>query len=125
MLPHDYVVTAAAADSAEVEFTLDPDWLYFRGHFPSRPLLPGVAQLDFACNFFRLLFKMEPQFTAIPRMKFLKPLLPGDGVRLCLKFDCSSGRLDFVYYLKSRDGQSTGAFAASPVPASKGCLKLH
>lgn len=131
MLPHDYVVTSAVTsatnDSAEVEFRLDPDWLYFKGHFLASPLLPGVTQLDFACNFFRLLFKTEPEVASIPCMKFLRPQLPGDTVRLSLKFERKSGRLDFVYYLLSPEGPDTEALYAdvSVVTASKGCLKLH
>ena len=35
----------------EITFYLDPDLLWFKGHFAVQPLLPGVAQLDWVMHY--------------------------------------------------------------------------
>jgi 3-hydroxymyristoyl/3-hydroxydecanoyl-(acyl carrier protein) dehydratase len=78
-----------AADGAEVheaEVRVPADLLYFCGHFPGDPLLPGVAQLD------RLAVPRAAgrwpdlgPLVKIKRLKFIGPIRPGDRVRLRLE----------------------------------------
>lgn len=66
-------------------WTFPPDSVCFQGHFPSMPVLPGVAQLFFAE---RLLLRVHPDFPrpALPkRFKFQRVVRPSEtlNVRLC------------------------------------------
>ncbi len=57
------------------EFTISADHPCLPGHFPGRPIVPGVVVLD------RVLAAIEAQHGALgalrmPQVKFLQPLLP-------------------------------------------------
>lgn len=74
-----------ATDSATVEFCFPPDDPTFAGHFPTRPLLPGVFQLEMA-RFAAELMRQRPLAVgAIIKAKFLRPIIPAEIVRVELK----------------------------------------
>lgn len=55
----------------------------FAGHFPGRPILPGVVLLDEALRAARELLPAARGW-AIPQAKFLQPVAPGDQLVLHL-----------------------------------------
>lgn len=74
----------------------DLEW--FRGHFPSQPLLPGVAQLDWVMAYGASLAP-DMRFCAIDSVKFQRPVLPGSLLELTLCWDCARSVLSFSYVL--------------------------
>ena len=72
-------------DAAHVELTFVPDAIYFQGHFPDFPILPGVVQLHFACVFARRFFGAELLPTRVSKLKFAHMIFPGETVSLELK----------------------------------------
>ena len=57
----------------------------FAGHFPTRPILPGMFQLEIA-RFAAELTRNEPLWVReIPKAKFLRPIIPDETVRVELK----------------------------------------
>ena len=57
----------------------------FAGHFPTRPLLPGIFQLEIA-RYAAELARNEPlQTCEIIKAKFLRPIIPDETVRVELK----------------------------------------
>ncbi|MFC5570376.1 hypothetical protein ACFPN1_09935 [Lysobacter yangpyeongensis] len=67
-----------------MEFTIAPDHPCLPGHFPGRPLVPGVVLLD------RVLAAIEAAHgplgpLRLPQVKFLQPLLPGESARIELE----------------------------------------
>ena len=72
-------------DAAHVELTFVPDAIYFQGHFPDFPILPGVIQLHFACVFARRFFGAELLPTRVSKLKFAHMIFPGETVSLELK----------------------------------------
>jgi len=66
---------------------LVPDNLpYFRGHFPDFAILPGVVQVDWAVRYARELFPLDGAFPARIKVKFRKPIRPGQSLTLSLKY---------------------------------------
>ncbi|MBL0917736.1 MAG: hypothetical protein IBJ14_03465 [Hydrogenophaga sp.] len=62
----------------------------FAGHFPGRPILPGVVLLDEALRAARELAP-GPSAWSIPQAKFLQPVLPGEHLLLCLSALATAG----------------------------------
>lgn len=71
-----------------MQFTIDPNHPSLPGHFPGRPIVPGVVLLE------RVLEAIEhrdgplpqgPDATLrLPRVKFAQPLLPGQTAEITL-----------------------------------------
>lgn len=65
-------------------FTIDADHPALPGHFPGRPVVPGVVVLD------RVLAAIEAAHgplgaLRLPQVKFVRPLLPGEAARIELE----------------------------------------
>jgi len=64
-----------------MDFTIPADHPSLPGHFPGRPLVPGVVVLE------RVVEAIETTHGALgplrlPQVKFLQPLLPGETARI-------------------------------------------
>jgi 3-hydroxyacyl-[acyl-carrier-protein] dehydratase len=64
---------------ARLPFVLDAAAACLDGHFPGRPVIPGVVLLDAAIHAFGLHAPLR-----IEQAKFLKPCLPGMGLELVM-----------------------------------------
>ena len=70
-----------------------PDAPYFEGHFPGRPIMPGVlvvealAQTGLICMFELKLVEPGTEFffAGIEQVKFRRPVVPGDLLQLRAK----------------------------------------
>lgn len=101
---------------AEIAFTLPDDLIFFKGHFPDRAILPGVAQTHMAVLIAQKLWGDWPSDTNLQKLKFKRVLLPGDAVILKLKRDAAIGRLSFVYRFRDIDA-SQGEIGGFTPPA--------
>src|SRR5690606_21041154 len=84
---------------AEIAFTLAPELVFFDGHFPDRPILPGVAQAHIAVLIAQRLWETWPADANLSKLKFKRVLAPGERVTLYLKRDAVRGRISFRYRL--------------------------
>lgn len=66
-----------------MDFRIDADHPSLPGHFPGRPIVPGVVLLDRVCAAIAVAHGVEP--TRWPQVKFLQPLLPGQDARIELE----------------------------------------
>jgi acyl-coenzyme A synthetase/AMP-(fatty) acid ligase/3-hydroxymyristoyl/3-hydroxydecanoyl-(acyl carrier protein) dehydratase len=85
------------AERARAQFELDPALQVFEGHFPGRPILPGVAQVDWAIGWARERFALPARFLRVDVLKFQQPLEPGMRVELELHWNAAAGVLKFEY----------------------------
>jgi 3-hydroxymyristoyl/3-hydroxydecanoyl-(acyl carrier protein) dehydratase len=87
---------------------------WFKGHFPTQPLLPGVAQLDWVMAYAA---ELAPgmRFSSIDSVKFQRPIVPESELELNLHWDATRNVLNFTYMLLNEQGS---------VPASSGKIKL-
>jgi 3-hydroxymyristoyl/3-hydroxydecanoyl-(acyl carrier protein) dehydratase len=95
------------AEKAKFRLKLPADLLYFEGHFPSSPILPGVVQIDWAIGFARSLFPLQGEFKGLEALKFQQVLQPGEEPELELEFKPAKNAFTFRY-LSSRGRHSSG-----------------
>lgn len=84
----------------EAVFTVPHDHPSLPGHFPGRPVVPGVLLLDAVITAARGAFALGPP-SGLPRTKFAAPVLPGDAVRMVLTLS-ERGRLAFACHVGDR-----------------------
>jgi 3-hydroxymyristoyl/3-hydroxydecanoyl-(acyl carrier protein) dehydratase len=76
-------------------FSIAPTHPALPGHFPGRPVVPGVVLLD------RVAAALErwrgARVAGLPQVKFLRPLLPGQSAELVLEGDGKSIRFRIVH----------------------------
>jgi len=88
----------ATPTQASLRIVADAALPQFDGHFPKHPVLPGVAQLEWAILLGRELFPtLPPVFLALEGLKFQQVITPGMAVTLSLEFKPEAGRLAFKY----------------------------
>lgn len=82
---------------AEAVLDIAPELMVFDGHFEQAPILPGVAQLDWAVALAQGCFELPPRFLRADALKFQKPVLPGTALHLKLQWNGQTGVLGFQY----------------------------
>jgi 3-hydroxymyristoyl/3-hydroxydecanoyl-(acyl carrier protein) dehydratase len=101
-LPHQRLLEKDVS-RAVFELTAPSDLLYFDGHFPNAPILPGVVQIDWAIAFGRQCFGLPPVFKGIHALKFQRVIQPELPVTLELVHEPLKSSLTFRF--SSRNGQ--------------------
>jgi len=79
---------------------------YFEGHFPESPILPGIAQVDWAIKTGRQFFVLPDQFRAMHALKFQHVILPESVVHLKLDYDQQKACLSFSYFSPAKQHSS-------------------
>lgn len=75
------------------------DLAYFSGHFPTTPVVPGVAQIGWAIETAQRDLYPDLKFGGIEVLKFQKLLRPGDTAKLTLRWNPSNTKLYFSFTL--------------------------
>ena len=85
-----------------------PSYLYyFNGHFPGRPVLPGVVQMHWAINYAKDLLGIDGLFSSLEVIKFQKIIGANEKVDLELEYDEAKSKLKFSY-IKNGQPASSG-----------------
>ncbi|MBJ7222265.1 MULTISPECIES: 3-hydroxyacyl-ACP dehydratase FabZ family protein [unclassified Brenneria] len=104
-----------AEQRAELTLRATEDLFWFKGHFPGQPLLPGVAQLDWALRYAAELLAPGWRFSSVENIKFQQPILPGKILRLVLVWHADKQWLTFSYHILDDEAERI---------ASSGKIKL-
>ncbi|MFO0597186.1 MAG: AMP-binding protein [Myxococcaceae bacterium] len=87
-----------AAEHVVGTFTVTPELRVLDGHFPGTPIVPGVAQLDWAISFGREHFPaMGRKLARVEVLKFQKLMVPGHQVQLTLDWNPAKHTLTFKF----------------------------
>jgi 3-hydroxymyristoyl/3-hydroxydecanoyl-(acyl carrier protein) dehydratase len=79
------------------------DLFWFRGHFPTLPILPGVAQLDWVMHYGLTRLAPGKAFASIDNIKFQQPVPPDAELELQLHWQEEKSLLSFSYSLPGHD----------------------
>lgn len=93
---------------ATIDLLLPADLLWFSGHFPVCPILPGVAQLNWVMHYVNELLGPLPVMKNIDVVKFQRPLMPEDKVTLVLNWERTKHKLMFKYLVHGEITASSG-----------------
>lgn len=82
---------------ATLELSISPQLRVLDGHFPGTPVVPGVAQLDWAIGWGREAFGLTGAFTRMEVLKFQALMMPGHRVKLALDWNAGKSTLTFKF----------------------------
>ncbi|MFV0662577.1 hypothetical protein [Denitromonas sp.] len=91
------------ATSVRLRIIADAGLVHFQGHFPGTPILPGVAQVDWAIRFAQQYFGPTGTVQRLEALKFNDRVLPGETLVLALDWSAEKTTLRFAY---TADGQA-------------------
>ena len=103
ILPHRdplLLVSQAEIEDNEVCATLfvDPSWDIFKGHFPEKPVLPGVYLVESMAQAADILIMSDPKnkgklpyFAGINKIRFIRPVYPGNTIVLTAEITSDAG----------------------------------
>ena len=89
-------------DGCTLQLQVPTDLVYFPGHFPQAPVLPGAVQVAWALQLAAARLGTSPQCREVEALKFQRLLQPGDRVTLTLRYDEARRKLHFAY----REGEA-------------------
>lgn len=73
------------------------DLIYFPGHFPQAPILPGAVQVAWALAFAATRLGTPLRCNVMEALKFQQLMRPGDCADLTLRYDSERHKLHFAY----------------------------
>ncbi|HKT29952.1 acyl-CoA synthetase [Dyella sp.] len=80
-----------------LELLIPHELVYFAGHFPGAPVLPGLVQIAWALALAAPRLGTPPRCRLMEAVKFQHLLRPGDRVELVLRHDTARQKLHFAY----------------------------
>ena len=80
-----------------LRITAPSELLYFQGHFPENPILPGVVQIHWAIKYAREYFNMPSHFAGMEVIKFQQIARPEQPLTLVLSYNPEKQKLTFSY----------------------------
>lgn len=80
---------------AVFELVAPRNLLYFNGHFPGRPILPGVVQVDWVIACGRQCFDLPPLFRGVHALKFQRVIPPETPVKIEIAYDRAKSSISF------------------------------
>lgn len=102
-----------SAEALDAAFHLPADLVWFAGHFPGEPVLPGLAQLRLAIGNVPALTGRAFQPRAVHQLKFKLPVRPDQIVELALRRHDSGAAV--LFSIRSAAGEhSSGRLICGP-----------
>ena len=109
-------VTAFEGRTITAEVFVNPAWTLFHGHFPERPILPGVILVEMIAQTGALIGCLQGlvedgkfmAFSGIEKARFRRPVLPGETVQMTVTLD-SERRGFFKFSGRAQVGEEAAA----------------
>jgi 3-hydroxymyristoyl/3-hydroxydecanoyl-(acyl carrier protein) dehydratase len=98
---------------AEFHWIVPADHPAFAGHFPGRPIVPGVVLLDRAILFTEAMLGESGQNWQIGNAKFFSPVGPEEALTFSLNAK-ASGAIAFTVHTTGRDVASGSLTPTAP-----------
>lgn len=76
---------------------IPPQLIYFDGHMPERPIVPGIAHVHWAAHYGLELFPIHGHFERLEVVKFMQVILPEYPITITLTYNDKNGKLSFRF----------------------------
>jgi 3-hydroxyacyl-[acyl-carrier-protein] dehydratase len=104
---------------------IDPKNPAFDGHFPAKPILPGIFLIEAMAQTAGVMMGSQtqgeaegvPMLAAVNRFKFLKPVLPGQNLRIETRKLTEAGAMAYIEGTLSVEGETVARGELSVVAA--------
>ena len=83
--------------NAVLEMKIPPTLRVLEGHFPNTPVVPGIAQVDWAVNWAREAFGFKGNLSRVEVLKFQALMMPGHEVKLALDWNPEKSTVTFKF----------------------------
>ncbi|WP_141289672.1 ApeI family dehydratase [Ideonella azotifigens] len=110
-------VLSQSATEATLRIWPDATLPQFDGHFSGHPVLPGVAQVEWALLFAQELFGLPGALRALEALKFQQVIRPGQALQMQLTMQAAQGKL--VFKLESDSGPHASGRVLFELPAAE------
>jgi 3-hydroxyacyl-[acyl-carrier-protein] dehydratase len=121
LLPHrppfrfvDEVVELVAGERITALYQVTGDEDFLAGHFPGRPIFPGVIQLEALAQAGAIAVLSDPRHTGklplfggVEEVRFRRQVLPGDQLHLAVELERMSGRGGWGRATATVDGKTS------------------
>jgi len=97
--------------NAVVDLFIQQELSWFVGHFPEQPVLPGVVQTHWACEFAQHIFALKG-LKKVSNLKFKTMVLPDTELTLKISFNQAKNVVAFSYQ-NDNETFSTGSLLFS------------
>jgi 3-hydroxymyristoyl/3-hydroxydecanoyl-(acyl carrier protein) dehydratase len=93
------VIAADTTKDTEIILGLEllPQSEVFCGHFPDKPILPGVVQIDWAVRFASLYLGIDNISARDFQVKFRNIIRPNVPLSLAIQFNAIKNQISFTY----------------------------
>lgn len=89
-------------ENLQIMMSIPQELFWFRGHFHSNPVLPGVVQLNWVMHYTKKLLNIQSDIQSIDVIKFQTPILPNDNLLLKIKWEPLTQKIQFSYTLADK-----------------------
>ena len=73
------------AGTSVLDFRFDPGEPFFAGHFPGKPILPGIFQLEMARRTAETALNCHTRIREVVKAKFLRPISSGETISVSVR----------------------------------------
>lgn len=84
--------------TARCELRVPEDSVFFDGHFPNNPILPGVAQIQWADHYGQSLLPVQGNLIGMEVIKFKNVIMPGDQIWFDFSYSTQRHKVTFSIY---------------------------
>lgn len=104
-------VTGSVQDGFSTRITFPPEFVGFKGHFPGRPVLPGVCLIQTAVVTLSRALNQSVELKRLVSAKWMAPVLPGEEIALSLSIKDHENSLMGVRVTVTRGGGKVAEFS--------------
>ena len=86
----------------QINLSIKPEWSFFQGHFPGKPILPAYAITEISTYFINLLFENKDfsNFKILETLRMKYPVRPFDEVKININKDSEYSEDKNMYHVK-------------------------